>query len=496
MSSTTRVRLLTVGCIAGILVVGLALRGWTIGSVFGALYADEAYAGLQSIGVVRDGRFPVVIDGSVYSAAIEAYVFGPPLALAGGSVAVLKWLFVCVWAVAAAASFGATRRLAGRRAAAIAGALTWLAPGGLLVLSTRAYMGYALGLAVAAATVWAAAVVADQATPSPRSSAVLGFLAGLAFYIHPMWVTVLAPVAMVVAFVHRRDWKRWWVPAIGAALAANLPFLLWNALNGWPSLHSQWYPPGTYSDRITGFATGLLPRAFGLRGFDGEWVFGKPLGLLLYAAIMVGIVAGCVVLVRAHRRPSRWLVPAGLLGCLPLMALLPHLIYVADARYAIIPFPLMMIALGAALGKAIAGVKPRLALAAVAAVALLWVAVTIVPFMKQQDGFTSADPNAWQERVIARLDEVGISHLAGDYGLVLPVEYRSDRAIRTAVAGNPYVIRFPLSQRIVGSVPAEQVAFLFPPGSPEPVWFYLPVDEYRQEDLGGVILYLPPAAGA
>ena len=496
MSSTARATLRTAGLIVGIVAVGLALRGWLISSTIGVLYADEAYAGLQAIGVVRDARFPVVIDGSVYSAALEAYVFGPPLALAGGSVALLKWLFVGVWAVAAAATFGATRRLAGRRAAAVAGSLAWFAPGALLVLSTRAYMGYALGLAVAAGAVWAAAIVADESTASARSSAVLGFLAGLAFYVHPMWVTVLAPVAMIAAFVHRRDWRRWWLPAIGAAIAANLPFLSWNAANQWPSLNSQWYPPGTYSDRLTGFVTGLLPRAFGLRTFDGQWVFGKPVGLLLYAAILFGVVAGCVVLVRANRRPSRWLVPAGLIGCLPLMALLPHLIYVADARYAIIPFPLMMIALGTAIGSAISAISPQRAVAAVAATTVLWAAVTIVPFMNQQDGFTRTDPNAWQDRVIARLDEVGITHLAGDYGLVLPIEYRSDRAIRTAVAGNPYVIRFPESQRIVGRVPAERVAFLFSPGSPEAVWFYLPIGEYRQEDLGGVILYLPPAADA
>ncbi len=480
--------------VVGVLAAGLALRAWVIGSVFGDLNADEAYAGLQSIGVLRDGRLPVVIDGSVYSAAIEAYLFSPVVALAGGSVAILKWLFVGMWAVAAAATFGATRRLLDRRSAAVAATLVWLAPGALLVLSTRAYMCYALGLAVAAGTVWATAIVADQVTPTPRSSALVGFLSGLAFYIHPMFVTVLAPVVAVAVVVHRRQWRRWWLPAIGAAVAANVPFLAWNASNGWPSLKSQYYPPGSYSDRITGFITGLLPRGLGLRALDGRWIFGKPVGLLLYGAILAGVVAGCVVMVRAHRRPSRWIVPAGLVGCLPLMALLPHLIYVADGRYAIIPFPLMAIALSAALGRAISSWRPQRAMAAVAAVAMVWVAITTLPFLDRQHGFDEVDANAWQDRVITRLEEVGIDRLAGNYNLVLPIEYRSDQRIRTAIAGNPYVIRFPESQRAVGRTPAEEVAFLFPPGEQEPVWFYLPVDEYRQEDLGGMILYLPPAA--
>ena len=446
------------------------------------------------MGVLRDGRLPVVIDGSAYSATIEAYLFSPIITLAGGSIAVLKWLFVGMWAAAAATTFGATRRLAGRRSAALAATVVWLAPGALLVLSTRAYMCYALGLAVAAGTVWATAIVVDQATPTPRSSAIVGFLAGLAFYIHPMFVTVLAPVVAVAVVVHRRDWRRWWLPAIGAAVAANVPFLAWNATNGWPSLKSQYYPPGNYSDRLSGFVTGLLPRGFGLRTVDGRWVFGKPVGVLLYAAILAGVVVGCVVLVRAHRRPSRWIVPAGLVGCLPLMALLPHLIYVADGRYAVVPFPLIAIALGAALGKVVSSLRPHLAVAAVAVVAVVWVAITTLPFMGRQHAFDDVNANAWQDRVITRLHQVGIDRLAGNYNLVLPIEYVSDRAIRTAIAGNPYVIRFPGSQRIVGGTPAEEVAFLFPPGDMEPGWFYLPVDEYRQEDLGGMILYLPPAA--
>lgn len=481
---------------AAVLVIGVVLRAWILRSAFGVLNGDEAYSGLQSIDVIRDGRFPIVMDGSVYTAAIDAYFFSPLMVFAGGSIAVLKWGFSCVWLLVVGASFGGARYLAGRRAAAFSATLVLLAPGALLVLSTRSYMGYALGLSVAAATVWATAVVSDQATAKPRSSAIVGFLAGLAFFIHPMWVTMLGPVVAVACVVHIRDWRRWWAPAAGGALLANTPFLLWNASNGWPSLNSQVYPPGSYLDRLTGFATGLMPRALGLRTLDGRWVFGKPIGVAIYLLIAVGVVVGCVHLVRSSQRPSRWIVPIGLALCFPAMALLPHLIFVLDGRYGIIPFPLIAIALGAALSRAVAGFSPRQALASVLVLAVVWASVTIVPFMQRQQMFERAEPNAWIDRVINRLDEVGIDRVAGSYWMVLPLEYRSDQRIRTAIAGNPYVIRFPSSQRIVGRAPADEVAFLFPPGEQPPGWFYLPVDEYRQEDLGGVILYLPPAAGA
>ena len=479
----------------GLLAVGVALRAWIISSSLGAFNADEAFAGLQSISVLRDRHLPVVINGQSYTAALDAILFSPVVTSTGGSIAILKWLFVGMWAAAAVATFGAARRLRDRRTAALAAAFVWLAPGALLVLSTNAYMGYAIGMAVVACTVWATGVVADQEVATVRQSAVLGFLAGLAFYIHPMFATVVGPVVAVAAFAHRRDWRRWWLPASAAAIAANLPFLAWNAINNWPSLKSQYYPPGSYTDRFTGFFSELLPRGFGLRKFDGTWVFGKPISLLLYTALLAGVVVGCVALVNAHRRPSRWIVPAGLLVCLPLMALLPHTVFVTDGRYAIVPFPLMAIALGAAGTSFMSSWNRRRATLAVASIAVLWVALTALPFLDRQNTAVSDNPNAWQDRVITRLNELGIDRLAGYYWFVLPIEYRSDRAIRTAIAGNPYVIRFPDSQRMVQNTSPEEVAFLFPPGQQDPNWFYMTADSYRQEDLDGMILYVPLTAG-
>lgn len=488
-------RLRSPALIGALVAVGIALRVWVIDSRLGAFNADEAYAGLQSIAVLRDGRFPVVIDGQSYTATVEAYLLSPILVLAGGSIAALKWLYAAIWGAAACVTFGAARALADRRTAVLSAAFVWLAPGALLVLSTTAYMGYAVGLTVVVGTVWAASTLADRPAAHTHASAIVGFLAGLAFYVHPMFAAVAIPIVAPAAFVHRRDWRRWWLPAVGGAIFANVPFLLWNAVNGWPSLTRQGYPPGSYIDRLKGFFTELLPRAFGLRKFDGGWVFATPLSVLLYLTILAAVVVGCVIIVRTSERPSRWIVPVGLL-CLPLMALLPHLVYVDDGRYAIIPFPLIAIALGVAGTRLIASIKRQRAALALAGLAAAWVMVTTLPFLDRQHTALDDDPNAWQERVITRLEELGINRLAGTFWFVLPIEYRSDRAIRVAIAGNPYVIRFPDSQRLVQATPPDEVAFLFPPGEHDPGWFYLPVDAYEREDLGGMILYIPLAARA
>lgn len=475
---------------------GLALRVLVLRSRLGDLNADEAYAGLQSLGVVRDGRFPVVIDGNVYSAALESYLFGPILHFAGGNIATLKLLFVGMWAVAAVTVAVAARQLAGRTAGLVAGTLVWLAPGALLVVSTRAYMCYALGLAVVGATVAATAHVADRPAAHWRSSAIAGFLAGLGFYIHPMFVTVLGPVIAVAAVRHYRDVRQWWLPAVAGAVLANGPFLAWNALNGWPSLGHQVYPPGTYRGRLEGFVVGLLPRGFGLRDLTGDWVFGKPLGLVVYAALVAAAVAGCVTLLRGSTRPSRFIVPVTLAASLPLMALLPHLVYVDDGRYTILPFPFAVIAAAAGLARLTRSWEPPRVVATIGAVAVVWVSLSVLPFLGREHAFTTASPNTWQDRVIARLDEAGIDRLAGGYWLVLPVEYRSDRTIRTAVEGFPHVIRFPRSQHLVEQASPDRVAFVFGARDEQASLLFLPLDRYRREDLGSVILYLPPAAKA
>lgn len=476
-----------------VLTLGLVARWWVLGSRLGFLNADEAYAGLQAMAVL-DGRFPVVIDGNAYTAVIEAYVFAPLVTWMGGSALGLKLAFVGVWAAASLATAGAARRLAGGVAGAVAGTVAWLAPGALMVVSTRAYMGYALGMGVVAATVWAVAVVVDRAAPDPITSAVAGGLAGLGAYVHPMYVTVLVPTVAVAAVVHRRHVRRWWLPATGAAVAVNVPFLAWNAVNGWPSLTEQEHPPGTYTGRLRGFVEGLLPRMVGARGSSGEWIYGRPLGLIVYLAVIAGVVAGCVVLVRSVQGPSRWVVPVSLVGCLPAMALLPNLEYVADGRYGVILFPYLAVALGAAASAAVRRVRGWARAGLVVGALAAWVAVTLVPFLGHEAGTRRVDANAGVREIVERLDEVGVDRLAGSYWWVLPVEYASNRTIRTAVAGHPFVVRFPGSQRLVEQSPPDRVAFVFEPGFELTAVLRLPVEAYRREQVGGAILYLPPSA--
>ncbi len=484
-------------------IVGVLLRVLVVRSPAGGLNADEAYTGLAAMGVL-DGRFPVVIDGNVYSATLEAYLLAPFTAAIGPSALLLKTMPMVFWAVAAllaaiagnylTADVGGTGRPVGRRVGAVAGSLVWLAPGALLVLSTTAYLGYALGMALCVAVLIAAAVLVDRGRPAVRWSLAFGALVGLALYVHPMFVTVLLPLAVPVAWMHRRAVRDFWVPATAAALAVLTPFLLWNAVNGFPSLDVP--PPmnsTTYTGRVRSFFEVLLPRGLGLRDPAGEWVLGRPWALVAYAVLFAVVVCGAVGLVARGRRPSRVLVPAVVVVVWPLMAVFSSLGFVADGRYSIIAFPFLALAAASTLvlvpvsGRALIGV-------AVAAVAV-WIAVFVWPHTwRVTDRGRVVDADAPTIEVVDYLRSEGIERIAGDYWRVLPIEYFSDLEIRGAVTQPATVIRFPDRQREVQAESADDVAFVFQRGA-TPVGLWLPAERYRIVTVGETDIYLPQAAG-
>lgn len=489
--------MLVVVAAAAALVAGLLLRGWVWRSPFGALNADEAYTGLQAA-EITGGRIPIVIQGSTYSAVFESYALAPMIAVFGQHVWLLKAVPVVIWGLASAAMCVAARPFAGRAGAAVAGALLWLAPGAMLVVSTRAYVGYALGMALVIVTLWACARALGVDQPDARIAAIVGAAAGLTFYVHPMYLAAIVPMLVTPCVVHRRSLRSWWAPAAIAAIAVNGPFLAWNARNGWPSLEQPVDDAEGPLPRCARFFTGLLPRAFGMRGSGGAWTLGAPLGITICLFIGAVVVWGAWSLVRAggRQRTLGLLVVAPLLACWPLMALLANLSFVDDARYAVIPLPFLVLAVARAAADAVRAMPERLHAWARPAVVVVWVAIASIPFLRHDLGADLRDPNAATAAIIDELSARGVDRIAGYYWLVLPIEYQSDREIRSAVAGHPFIVRVPSSQRLVEQTPAERVAFVFDPGTDNPLVLWMPVESYERVEVAGAIMYVPWAMEA
>lgn len=482
-------RILTPSVIA-IFLIGIGLRLWVLTSPLGTMSADEAYTGLQASAIL-DGRLPVVIDGMTYTAVAESYLFAPLVAVVGVQVVTLKWLSAPGWLLAAATLAWVTSRLGTRRGGMMAAAMVWLAPGAMLVLSTRAYVGYSTGLLAATATLAATYAVVARAGHGPpdiRLSALTGFIGGLACYLHPMFATVAVPMLGVASVIHRRHLRRWWLPATAGALLANSAFIAWNATNGWPSLSQPAEASDTWWERLERFATGLVPRALGLRTGSGDWILGAPATLALYLVVVLIVVHGARIAWRRDPRAGAVLI-APLVASWPLMALLTNLAFIADGRYGIITFPFVIAAL--AIGVDDVLTRARRPAAGLAMVLTIWVGVFTLPWLGAESGSDLGDPNDHVQRVVDVLDAAGVRYVEGTYWWVLPIEVISDRRIQAATAGHPDVVLLPRTQALVEAASDEEVAYVFSPDAFAPELLRLPEDRYRLRRVAGAVVLVP-----
>ena len=471
-------------------VMGVVARVWLMRTGQAQMNSDEAYTGLQAFAILR-GDLPVVIRGAFYTATLDCYLLAPLVKLFGGHVLTLRLYVLVWWALAGVMTWRLALSMVSRRWAAAAGLMVWVAPGALMLLAIRGYVAYASGLFVVVAAAWACTRVVGRLTW--RTAAAAGALVGLAFYMHPMFATAALPMFLVPCWLHRRAWRTWWVPAVAAAIAVNLPFIAWNAANGFPSLDQPVAAEETTSDRLSRFFTGLLPRAFGLRNSDGSWVYGS-LARLVYVVMLVLIAWGVVVLVRKGAAGVVVALPAVLVW--PLLALFNNMGYVLDGRYAIVGFPFLVLCLVAGVADVAARVG-RVDTGWVVGAMAAWVALLLAPWIAHNAGDSVPDPNWQTQAIINELDSAGFRTARGDYWLTLPVEYMSDRRIVTGLDGYswPVVIRFPDTQNEVQAAPPWSVAFVFEIGDEHPEALPLPVEDYERREVGAAALYLPMSDG-
>jgi hypothetical protein len=505
MEPSARNRRIATVAIVAIAVFGAVLRWWVLRSPQGMLNADEAYTGLEAREILR-GRPAIVMGGAVYTGVADAYVFAPVLALFGAHAVTLKLLSSIWWAAAAITLGTIAKPRLGWLGAVAATALMWLAPGPLLVLSTRAYIGYGIGMLAVAVTLAASRCeLAAGGEPSRRRSALIGGAAGFAFYSHPMFLAVALPMVAVVALFRLRALRDWWMPAVGAALIVNLPFLAWNVRNDWVSLNqpSPWSEP--WLDRFVRFFSGLLPRAFGLRRVSGEWLGPDAVAVAAYVVLMAVVVVGCVTLWRSG--PTGILVVVPLVASWPVLALFANLSFVDDGRYAIVAWPLIVVALVEGFGSL--GGRVNTSTPVSFALPVLLVTALTVPWLVSEARPIGADPDATSRRIIELLDEADVDLLLGNYWFTLPVEYLSDSRIATAVAGHPWGalfdwqpgipwgVRLPVTQAEVTSSEIERRAYVFQSGDPflseeaSLEVLPMPVSAYVRHDLPGARLYVP-----
>ena len=481
---------LMLGAIA-IAIVGLLLRVLMLRSPAGRLRADEAYTGIEAIEILA-GRFPVALGGTVYTLPFESYLYAPIQGVFGSHIVMLKLLSTLAWAGASIVLYFIGRNLRGWRTGAIAAALLWMTPGAMLLISVTAYESYSSGMLVTLIAFLLALRILGSPRPSRPEMAIFGVVAGFAFWMHPMFLATLVPMVVVVLVVNRRLIEAWWTVILGG-IAGCSPLLLWNAINGWPSLETPAPVEGTYTERLSTFARDLFPRAFGLRDGALDWQPGNVLPPVIYVLLIAGIVFGLVVTVRSARSPGRYLLVAVLAAMLPIMALFNNLIFAFDGRYGVIGFPFLLLALAVGIDELAGRTRDARAVGVLGAVGLLWMLALVGPTLKDFVDTTDGDPNATTMAILDRLEDANITKINGSFWSVLPVEFASNDEVTAAVVAR-WPVRFPEHQRLVEATPPAEVAFVFQIADEDPASLWLPVEYYERFVIGDNVLYLPTVA--
>lgn len=488
-------------------VVGYAIRGYLLGTKFGEMNADEAFTGLQALEIAK-GDLPIVYRGIGYTGIIDSYVFAPFTMLFGARVVPLKLLTSLWWVSSSFVMFHvirSIRRDSGcehpERWAWLGAGMLWLTPGAMMVVSIRAWEAYGLLLLTTFASSFVVRRVVLGGATSRRDVLLAGALLGFAFYLHPMTLASVIPIALVPCWTFRRRLRDWWVPAVGAAVFVNVPFLAWNVKNNWLSLSQPSPPMNSTWDRLSSFFTGLLPRAFGMMNMDGSWVWG-PVSVVIYLLALGLMVFGATVLVRKVPGGLVLALPAVL--CWPLLSLFNNMWFVDDGRYSSVGFPFLIVAMVIGLADVAGRGRPLLASRTAVVVALVvWVGVLVLPWIRANAGPQLEDPNVRIRVLVETLEDEGFRYAAGNYWLMNPIEYQSNQRIHVAVAGHPWGALFPWRPKLpwgvsfanrqmeVFSQNSLDIAYVFLPGDEQVGAMPLPVEQYERREVPGAVMYLP-----
>lgn len=449
---------------------------------------DEAVTGIAG-DLIRRGHLPVVVPGNAYGGTTESFLFAAFSWLPFDRALVLRCCSVALW-LAAAVLFGWTAfLLAGRLAGLLAGSMAWVSGGAMTILSSRAYLGYASGLLFVAGCYLVAVRCMDTQAQERKFDGrllLLGLLAGLAVWSHPMFISSVGPLTLAVSVISFRRVRTSPLLIGFGGLFALAPYLVWNSAHGWPALGSQPVPsPSTYPQRLRIFVTQLSPRGLGLRALPGNWSWGTS-GRIVYVGLALLALVGLLTLVRSGRTSSR-VVASGTLLILPLMGLFPSLVFFGDGRYFINVVGAWALLGGVGLSSLLRTIRWSGAIGAVAIFSIGFFLNST--FLDHTIGSQRGDPEAPVRAILGELRKRHIHSMFGSYWVMGRISLMSEGSI---VSESMYPIeRFPgfgVRSRMESN---EKRAGAFPLDNDRTDLLPLPITRYDRQVFDGIVVYFP-----
>ncbi len=436
MRVSPRAVLLVSGAVAGV-----ALRVWILRSQLGLLDADEAVNGLIARQAMH-GHFAVFFWVQAYAGALGDWLAAPVLAVFGPSALALKLCSVVLYAVAAVLVWRVGLRTVGERCAVTAAVLFWIWPAYLDWWSLKAYLAYSV-VVVAGLLVLLFAMRLRERN-SRVDAAALGLALGIGWWSDPIVATVAFPSLAWLIWRRPEVLRLAWI-AVAGFLVGVAPWLAWNVVHGWLSLHLQpaaGQPHDSYLHRLGDLFRFVLPTWFGLRvPFTLHWILGPVAGI----AVLAGLAAAAAVIAARRRDPA--------LGPLPLIALAFPFVYAVSPYAYFVAEPRYVIAIGPVVALLVAWLFARTVAAALAVCCLaLGLAVVAVPRM---DGhFTPEDGSAMIPRSLApllsTLERRHANRVLASYWLAYRITFESaERVIATSTGFE----RNPAQDRLVRDSP-------------------------------------------
>jgi len=265
-----------------IVLLGAALRLYFLFATQWLIEGDEAAVGLQALHILR-GERPIFFPGQAYLGNLESYVAAAAFALLGVSNFALKlaplafalaFIFLC---------FQIGKQIFhDERIGLMAALAAAIAPAYFVMWSVKARGGFIESLVYAQlAWLWFdrwLAPKSDALPPRRLSGLVFGLVAGYTFWMNPLSVYLLAPLALIALLHAPRHWRAWRnaIPGVvGAALGlfvGLLPLLLYRLAYGREVLRrvaDEAPPTSAWRELVAKawqyFWTVGLPTVFGLR---------------------------------------------------------------------------------------------------------------------------------------------------------------------------------------------------------------------------------------
>ncbi len=473
-------RVLLLAAVPAVL-VGLALRYWVGHTWLLSLNSDEALVGLQAREVLA-GTFRLIVAGNDYGSTTESYLLVPLIPLGSGAWP-LRILAALLSVLAGYALYRLARPFLGAGPGLCVALVFWSASGAMVMLWSRPYMGYPTGIAAQIAAIALACHAMRTADRLGRTALLAGLATGFAVWSHPMFGIVAALALIAPTIVHLRRLRDWWAPLVLGGVLGVSPWIVYVLQHGKPH-EAQATVAATYSGRLQIFATELLPRAFGLRLPDGQWLPPAPLAQVAAAVLIVGSFAGLVLLVVRRRAPAVPLLVAGVLA-FPCLAVFPQLAFSADARYALPFLPLLLLGLGGWL--LLLPIRVRHSPWLVAVLPTVWSLLLCVPVLAKQADFTLTDPEAGPSAVVRELETDGVRYVRGDYWATYLIDYLADGRLQVRP---DFPIRLQGEAAAVDAANPDHVALVYLAGARPSL--LLPATDYRVVTVGGYDVYLPP----